>query len=172
MHLFIRAVGGFLLGASLTASPFEAQPAPPQLLQAAAHEPWLSPRGERLTVLAPFDLSRGQYQSGHRGIDVGATEGDSIRSPTGGTVSFTGSVAEKPVLSIQVDHRTVLSFEPLVSHLAAGDHVSRGELLGTVASGGHCASSCLHLGVRVNGEYTNPVRYFWPKAKLLPWLAR
>lgn len=93
-------------------------------------------------------------------------------APASGTVSFAGRVADREVISIRVDDRTVVSLEPLAvgdSGLQEGDQVARGQALGAVASGGHCESECLHIGVRVDGEYVNPLRYFLAKPVLLPW---
>ncbi len=90
-------------------------------------------------------------------------------SPTDGVVSFIGTVVDRPVVSITVDERIVLSLEPVTSELAEGSDIPRGAPLGTTASGGHCAATCLHLGVRVDGAYVNPLRYLRPRPILVPW---
>lgn len=96
-------------------------------------------------------------------------------APTAGTVSFIGGVVDRPVLTIRIDERTLVSFEPLDvaevngQALRVGDRVHRGQLLGVMAVGGHCAAECVHLGVRVDGEYVNPMRFFAEKPVLLPW---
>lgn len=90
-------------------------------------------------------------------------------SPAAGTVTFAGKVVDREVLSVRVDGYTVVSFEPVSSGLSAGDTVAASDPLGEVASGGHCAHECLHLGVRVDDWYVNPMRYFRDKPRLLPW---
>src|SRR5690606_14701135 len=97
--------------------------------------------------------------SGHRGIDLAAAPGATVAAPAAGTVSFTGTVVDRAVISVRVDERTVYSLEPVASDLVPGDRVASGALLGEAAVGGHCSSECVHLGVRVDGEYVNPLRY-------------
>lgn len=135
---------------------------------------WLPPFGSPLEISGPYKPPATRYGSGHRGIDLPAAPGDTPRAPVAGIVSFVGTVADRAVLSIQVDDRTVVSFEPLEQPedegaLKKGDTVARGQQLGIVADGGHCYAECLHLGVRVNGEYVNPLRYFYAAPVLLPW---
>lgn len=141
--------------------------------QAAAERPlWLPPLGSPLRVSGPYLAPATPYTSGHRGIDLPASPGGTVRAPVAGEVSFVGHVVDRGVLSIRVDARTVVSFEPIGQGdpaLALGDHVSRGQVIGVLAEGGHCASECLHLGVRIDGDYVNPLRFFVGRPVLLPW---
>lgn len=133
-------------------------------------EVWSPPAGNTLRIAAFYALPRGPYNAGHRGIDLEAEHGQIIRAPVTGVVAFVGDVVDRPVLSIRVAERSniVLSLEPVRSDLKAGDEIRRGQAIGTLASGGHC-QSCLHLGVRVNNEYVNPLRFFSPRPILVPW---
>ena len=76
-------------------------------------------------------------------------------------VSFSGQVVDREVLSI--DHGTghISSFEPVTSDLAVSDPVTAGEpiaVLNTYSNSvHHCDSPCLHWGVRLHGEYINPL---------------
>jgi len=128
-------------------------------------EPPLDP----LRVAAVYELPDGPYRAGHRGIDLSAQRGTPVRAPGAGTVSFSGRVVDRPVLSIRLDARTVVSFEPLSSELSEGDTVQRGDVIGVIAAGGHCGGTCLHLGVRVDGAYVNPLRFLRARPVLLPW---
>lgn len=130
---------------------------------------WVPPVSGVLTVVTPFRAPPHQYGAGHRGIDLTATAGDTVVAPASGTVSFVGTVVDRPVVSVRVDADTVVSLEPVASALAAGDAVHPGDPLGTVAHGGHCDTGCVHLGVRVTGVYVNPLRYFRYRPVLLPW---
>lgn len=130
---------------------------------------WLPPLGPPLRVSEGFDLSRGPYAAGHRGIDLPAAAGEAVLAPADGVVTFSGTVVDRPVLSIRVDARTVVSFEPVESELQAGDAVARGQPLGTVTAGGHCRTECLHLGARVDDAYVNPMRFFRGRPVLVPW---
>jgi len=136
---------------------------------AANHALWLPPLEGPLRVRAGFDLANGPYQAGHRGIDLPASPGGTVFAPVAGEVTFSGTVVDRPVLSIRVDARTVVSVEPVESELAAGATVTRGQSIGSVAAGGDCDGVCLHLGVRVDDAYVNPLRYLKPRPQLLPW---
>lgn len=144
-------------------------PQPGQAIGASRLSTWQPPLGPPLRISAPYDLANGPFQAGHRGIDFPAATSAQVTSPTDGVVSFVGTVVDRPVLSINVDDHTVVSFEPITSSLRVGDEVARGDPLGTVATGGHCRSECLHLGARVNGAYVNPMRFLVGRAVLVPW---
>ena len=131
-------------------------------------ELWVPPLGAALRIARPFDLSHGPYAAGHRGVDVPAEPGTPVRSPVAGTVSFVGVVADRAVVSIRVDARTIVSLEPIASHLTVGDAVAPGDPIGAVSVGGHCAAACLHLGVRVDDQYVNPMRFLRARPVLLP----
>lgn len=155
----------------LTASGASPSPEPHTIASPTTFtELWLPPTGHALRVQAAFSLPNGPYQAGHRGIDVPAEVGAEVRAPTGGTVSFAGWVVNRPVVSIRVDEQTVISLEPVEADVVVqGDTVSRGQTIGSVSQGGHCEQGCVHLGVRVDGDYVNPMRYFRPRPVLLPW---
>lgn len=129
---------------------------------------WSPPLDPPLRVSAPYSLPHGPYAAGHRGIDIPTAAGAAVHAPAGGTVSYVGTVVDRPIVSLQIDAHTVVSFEPVVSELRVGDSLARGERIGHVAAGGHCASHCLHMGVRVSGQYVNPLRFLRPRPVLLP----
>jgi len=111
------------------------------------------------------------YAAGHRGLDLAAEAGSEVRSPADGIVWFAGRVVDRPVLSIRHADGLLSSFEPVEAVVAAGDPVERGQLVGHLAGAGwHCASPCLHLGARVDGEYVNPLLFLGglPRSVLLP----
>ena len=139
------------------------------LLTAAAPSLWLPPLGAPLRISEHFDLSNGPYGAGHRGVDLSAAQGQVVASPARGTVAFSGTVVDRPTLSVRIDEHTVFSIEPVLSDLKPGEAVARGQPLGTIDTGGHCDSECLHLGVRVNGQYVNPLRFFRGRPILVPW---
>lgn len=130
---------------------------------------WAPPLGPPLRVAEQFRAPPNPYAAGHRGLDVAALTGMPVLAPASGVVTFAGTVVDRPLLSIRVDEHTIMSLEPVTTELLEGARVSRGVEVGTVAAGGHCAARCLHLGVRVEGEYVNPLRFFAGRPKLLPW---
>lgn len=157
----------FVLGfARDPAAPAQATPGGPPSSQQVR---WAPPFGRPLEVSGPYRAPPHKYGSGHRGIDVPATPGEVILAPTSATVSFAGPVAGRGVISLRVTEQTVVSFEPVAAELSQGDAVPRGTKIGTVASGGHCYAECVHIGVRIEGEYVNPMRFFANRPVLMPW---
>lgn len=140
---------------------------------AVAREPsaaWAWPLAPPWRVLRSFEAPSTRYSAGHRGIDLAAETGRVVLAPTAARVYFAGPVAGRPVITLQPAEDLLVSMEPVLTTLSPGDVVPRSAIVGTVATGGHCDASCLHLGVRVNGEYVSPLIYFGgvPRAVLLP----
>ncbi len=83
---------------------------------------------------------------------------------------FAGTVVNRPVITIEHSDTVLSSFEAVTPLVAKGESVKRGQVIGTVTTGPHCESDCLHIGVRVHGEYVNPLIYFGgvERAVLLP----
>jgi murein DD-endopeptidase MepM/ murein hydrolase activator NlpD len=130
---------------------------------------WSWPVGPPHALARPFVAPATAYGAGHRGIDIRAPAGSVVRAPADGVVHFAGFVVDRPVLSISHASGVLSSFEPVVASVATGDHVRRGQVVGVLLAG-HCASSCLHLGARVGGQYVNPLLFLGevPRAVLLP----
>lgn len=109
------------------------------------------------------------YAPGHRGIDILA-DGGAVLAPSDGVVLFSGTVVDRPLLTIQHADELVSTLEPVASDLGAGAPVRRAEPVGALSSGGHAGPGELHLGVRRAGEYINPLALLGgvPRAVLLP----
>ncbi len=125
-----------------------------------------------LNVQRLASLPQRPWLAGHRGLDLAARVGEPVTSPSAGVVTFVGFVVDRPVLSIQHDGGLLSSFEPIDSPLSVGDVVARGQMVGTVAEAQHhCVrSECVHWGLRLGGEYVDPLDYlegFGP-VRLLP----
>lgn len=123
---------------------------------AAAHG-WSWPLKPQPRVLAPFDPPAQRWLAGHRGADLAARPGDTLLAPAGGIVSFVGVVVDRPVLVI--DHGSGLksSFEPVRTDLVRGSIIGANDSVGTVGTGAHCSNRCLHWGLRLDGEYIDPL---------------
>lgn len=135
-----------------------------------SREQWLWPVPAPIRVVSPFRAPPTPYASGHRGIDVVVEQGAVIVAPAAGVVSFAGRVVDRGVVAIDHDAGVVSAIEPVDALVAAGDTVAAGDPIGIAASGGHCASECVHFGVRVDGEYVSPFLFLGglPRAVLLP----
>ncbi|WP_243697068.1 peptidoglycan DD-metalloendopeptidase family protein [Labedella endophytica] len=133
---------------------------------------WLWPVASPRSVLRPFDAPEHEYGAGHRGIDVGARPGTAVASAAAGVVTFAGPVAGRSVVTVDHGGGVVSSFDPVVPTVARGTAVSAGTVIGLLEAGEamHCADGCLHVGVRVQGAYVDPLPFFAPpeRSVLLP----
>lgn len=135
--------------------------------------PWLWPlEGQRLVIVA-FRAPAHDYGPGHRGMDVAAEPGAQVLSPADGVVAFRGTVVDRPLITVDHGRGYVTTLEPVASDLSPGDTVTAGDVLGTLADGGHAPRGTLHVGVRVDDLYVNPRGLFGrpPRAILLPCCA-
>jgi murein DD-endopeptidase MepM/ murein hydrolase activator NlpD len=154
--------------ASATGAALGLESARSDLVAAGAGE-WAWPLDEPHEIVRPFIAPATPYGSGHRGIDLAGAAGADVLAPADGIVHFSGFVVDRPVLSIDHGGGLVSSFEPVASDLVAGQVVHRGDRIGALQSG-HCRAPCLHLGVRLHGQYVSPLLYLGgiPYPVLLP----
>jgi murein DD-endopeptidase MepM/ murein hydrolase activator NlpD len=166
----VLAVGTFLPTAAPASVARPAEPPPP-----AGPDPprvpalWMPVAG---TVVRGFDARAGPYGPGHRGIDIAATVGEPVRAPAAGTVRFAGPVAGTTWVTLQVAPGVLVTLGPLLDPVSAS-RVRLRALLGRVGPGhpgGGAGGVTLHLGVRVDGVYVDPLAYLVdrPRARLAP----
>lgn len=129
-------------------------------------------------VVGHHTISRGYeapsvfYGAGHRGIDLVAGIGQEVLAPADGVVHFVGKVVDRDLISLDLDG-TLVTLEPVISLLAEGEQVSRGQIIGTVSASNdvnyHC--TCLHMGARQGKNYLSPLAMLASiaPAVLLPW---
>lgn len=137
--------------------------------QAACRAVWLWPV-DQPAVIADFDPPDRPWLSGHRGVDLQASDGDELYAPADGIISFAGSVGGKSVVS--VNHGDLVStFEPAHTEGVVGTAVRRGDVIGEVGGASdHCDGRCLHWGVRrvrLQNEGT-ATTYLDPLARVRP----
>lgn len=141
------------LGSALGGGVLGSQPA-------AAAGGWTWPVKPKPAVTRTFQPPAQKWLSGHRGVDLGAAPGTEVRSPAAGTVTFTGVVVDRPVITVDHGNGLKSSFEPIDASVKRGQSVARGQVIGTIASAGHCPpANCVHWGVRRDGEYVNPLQF-------------
>ncbi|MGP5724993.1 M23 family metallopeptidase [Arthrobacter rhombi] len=143
-------VGG---GSASPAGPAEARGAD----AAAGTGQWSWPLGGPEALMDPFAAPPAPWAAGHRGVDLRAGAGTGVDSPADGVVRFSGVVVDRQVLTIDHGGGLVSSFEPVVTELTVGTRVVSGQQVASVGAGGHCAGLCLHWGVRLKGDYIDPL---------------
>jgi murein DD-endopeptidase MepM/ murein hydrolase activator NlpD len=187
------ALAGRLARAAEAASPAPTPrgPGPPEARSAAG-----ASRGEervpplRMPLAGPivrgFEASAGTYGPGHRGVDVGGRMGEAVRAPAGGRVEFAGPVAGVTWVGLLVAPGVTVTVGPLLdAQVAAGQRVRALAPVGRLGPGhgpalgpGHgpapapAYGMALHLGLRVDGVYVDPLPYLLdrPRPRLAPLL--
>ncbi|MFD4957321.1 peptidoglycan DD-metalloendopeptidase family protein [Microbacterium sp. NPDC058389] len=160
---------GLVVAAASASSPTAAAPASDSAAAAPRGSGWVWP-ARPFRLEQPFVAPPHAYGPGHRGIDLRPLDGHGLIAPAAGIVAFSGPVAGRGILTIDHGDGLVTTLEPIDSELVAGTPVERGELVGSVALGGHTVPGSVHLGVRLDGEYVNPLLLLGgvPRAVLLP----
>ena len=109
----------------------------------------------------------GSYESirsfGHRGLDIAAPTGTSIKAAAGGTVTVAGWNNSYGYM-VKISHGN--GVETVYGHcskllVSKGQTVSQGQVIAKVGSTGDSTGSHLHLEVRVNGTLYNPQNYVY-----------
>lgn len=133
--------------------------------------PYISP----IDPMRAVELARLPAQPwlpGHRGVDLEADPGMPVRSPAAGVVIVARVIVDRGVVTVQHDDGGLTSLEPVDAAASPGDRVVAGDVVGTVAdTTGHCApQACLHWGVRVDGDYIDPLDTLagYGRVRLLP----
>ena len=115
-------------------------------------------------VIQAFDPPDTPYGSGHRGIDIAASVGTTLVAPADGTVTFAGPVGGYLFLTIDHGGGLFSTYSWLSAKLVRkGDHVLQGQPV-ALTGWGHPAAPIphLHLGVKLDGAYVDPLSYLGP----------
>jgi murein DD-endopeptidase MepM/ murein hydrolase activator NlpD len=109
-------------------------------------------------VVHDFDPPDDPWGSGHRGVDLAGTVGQSVHSALAGTVAFVGHIAGKPVVTVS-HGETRTTYEPVSSSLEVGTTVAAGQRIGSLELPfSHCfPSACLHWGWLDGETYRDPL---------------
>ena len=105
----------------------------------------------------PYAAPAHAYGPGHRGVDLHPLGDLAVRSPAAGVIAFSGDVAGRGVVTVDHGGGLVTTLEPVESAPAPGTPVTRGEEIGMLSVGGHARPGRVHFGVRLDGEYVNPL---------------
>ncbi|WP_308427577.1 M23 family metallopeptidase [Streptomyces albospinus] len=125
------------------------------------------PAGQPPTVLRGWEPPPAPWAAGHRGVDLAASAGAVVRSAAPGQVAFTGTVAGRGVLTIELSGsgrpplRT--TYEPVRATAHTGQHVMAGQPVGVLQRGTfHCRAPCLHWGLLRGKSYLDPLSLLPP----------
>ncbi len=128
---------------------------------------------DAVRVLRPFTPPPERYGPGHLGVDLAAPAGAAVRSAGDGLVRFAAPVAGRGVVVVLHPDGISTEYEPLTVAVRAGQRVSAGQRLGTVAGvhRGCGPAGCLHWGARRGENYLDPLSLLAPLGvvRLLPW---
>lgn len=135
--------------------------------RARPHYSW--PTGLEVPVVRAFEPPPVPWASGHRGVDLALTPESPVHAAADGIVVFAGVVVDRPVVSIDHADGIRTTYEPVVPVVSAGDIVSGGTVIGSVAAG-HCDGGCLHFGARTGPDrYIDPLLLLRGPIRLYPW---
>jgi Peptidase family M23 len=124
-------------------------------------------------VLRPFSFGTDPYAAGqHRGIDIGAPSGTTVRAAAGGVVSFAGTV---PNGGKTVTIQTSTGYAVTLVHLGSirvlrGTTIEEGATVGTVGPSGvpDIPEPYVYLGIRAAADdqgYLDPLLFLPPRAE-------
>lgn len=109
-------------------------------------------------VVRGFDPPQTAWGSGHRGVDLLGHRGEPVRAARAGRITFAGRLVGRGV--VVVDHGGLrTTYEPVAAAVHVGEHVARGQRIGTLQVGGsHCfPRACLHWGLLHGETYLDPL---------------
>lgn len=109
----------------------------------------------------PFGGSSTEY---HNGIDVPAPTGTPIMAVSGGQVAWSYySSSAGNWIGIDHGNGTYSVYMHMSSRLVGeGEYVTGGQIIGLVGSTGRSTGPHLHLSIRLNGSYVDPLNYVSP----------
>lgn len=123
---------------------------------------WPIPDSSRITSrFGPREAPVAGVSNFHKGVDVGAPTGTKIYAAQAGTVvisQYNYSAGNY----IMINHGNgVYTVYMHCSKLlvSVGDQVAKGDNIGLVGSTGYSTGPHLHFGVRIDGEYKDPLNY-------------
>jgi murein DD-endopeptidase MepM/ murein hydrolase activator NlpD len=132
----------------------------------------------RPVVERVFEPPPSPYAAGHRGVDLRAASGAPVRSAAPGRVAFAGPVAGRGVIAIALADGLRITYQPVRAAVDVGAAVAAGQIVGFMEGGSsHCATGCLHWGLRRGTNYLDPLSLLPPSilrsgpSRLLPLAA-
>ena len=168
---FVLAIGMAVPVAAPAAVTGRSFPPPPTAPQPPPVPPlWMPVAG---AVVRGFEARAGPYGPGHRGIDIAAPVGELVRAPKAGRIVFAGPVAGTNWVTLMAAPGVLVTLGPLLDPVATATRVRSKAPVGRLGPG-HAATpaapAALHLSVRVDGAYVDPLVHLVdrPRPRLVP----
>ncbi|MBK9475557.1 MAG: M23 family metallopeptidase [Tetrasphaera sp.] len=166
----VVAGAAVVLAATAAAVAVESRPAPRPVRVAGAGAPgvgigptrWHWPLPGPRAVVRHFAAPTSTYGSGHRGVDLAGAPGVDVRAVADGIVTHSGVIAGRGTVTLEIGAGLRVTYEPVESRPARGEHLGAGERIGRLQpTGSHCGpTACLHLGVIRESVYLDPLMWF------------
>lgn len=118
-------------------------------------------------VVRGFQPPIARWGRGHRGVDLAAPPGTTVRAAGSGVVVFAGTIAGRGVISIDHPAGVRTTYEPVRPRVSRGARVRGGQVIGVLVPD-HRHHARLHWGARVRGDYIDPLRLLGRGAILKP----
>lgn len=121
------------------------------------------PLRPRPAVTRVFDKPAQRWNAGHRGADLAGVPDQPVYAAGPGVVVYAGSLAGRPLVSVEHPGGLRTTYEPLKAAVKPGQLVAKGAVLGTLVAGhpGCSATACLHWGAlwgpAAGADYVNPL---------------
>jgi hypothetical protein len=121
---------------------------------------WVPPVPRPLVVARAFAPPAQPWLAGHRGVDLAAAVGASVRAAGAGRVSYAGLLAGRGVVVVVHDGGLRTTYEPVMATVSAGALVGMGDAIGVLRPGHEPArpsSGVLHWGLLRGETYLDPM---------------
>jgi murein DD-endopeptidase MepM/ murein hydrolase activator NlpD len=111
-------------------------------------------------VTRGFDPPGERWGAGHRGVDLAAAPGSTVRASADGVVSFQGTIVGRGVVAVTHRPGTRLrtTYEPVEAVVRAGEHVRRGQVIGRMQAVVDRHDG-LHWGLIEGETYLDPLSH-------------
>ncbi len=73
---------------------------------------------DRFRLVAPYVQPADRYSAGHRGLDLQPIDGGAVLAPAPGIVAYAGTVADRPLVTIDHGDGLVTTLEPVTASRA------------------------------------------------------
>jgi murein DD-endopeptidase MepM/ murein hydrolase activator NlpD len=119
---------------------------------------------KELVITANYGDVNSVHTTPHTGIDIAFKTGEQILSPVSGIVSRVVDYGNANIgkgLMIKFENGKELIFGHCSKiYVKQGDVISFGQPIAEAGSTGHSTGSHLHIGLKINGAFSNPSHYF------------